>query len=70
MCFVIRDTIKSSSLLVFLIDLWLASKTFFNVKEDAKEKKFENEIVGLISNLNNMIKKYNNNKYIDKKTWK
>jgi hypothetical protein len=70
MCFVIRDTIKSSSLLIFLIDLWLASKTFFNVKEDAKEKKFENEIVGLISNLNNMIKKYNNNKYIDKKTWK
>jgi len=70
MCFVIRDTIKSSSLLVFLIDLWLASKIFFNVKEDAKEKKFENEIVGLISNLNNMIKKYNNNKYIDKKTWK
>ena len=70
MCFVIRDTIKSSSLLVFLIDLWLASKNFFNVKEDAKEKKFENEIVGLISNLNNMIKKYNNNKYIDKKTWK
>ena len=50
--------------------MWLASKTFFNVKEDAKEKKFETEIVGLISNLNNMIKKYNNNKYIDKKTWK
>jgi len=57
MHFVMRDTKILISFSFFLIDLWLASKTFFNVKEDAKEKKFETEIVGSISNLNNMIKK-------------
>jgi hypothetical protein len=37
----------------------------------AKKNEVKNikiKVIGLISNLNNMIKKYNNNKYIDKKT--
>jgi hypothetical protein len=31
-------------------------------KNNAKLKKFENQVIGSIGNLNNIIKKYNNNK--------
>jgi hypothetical protein len=34
------------------------------LKKNTKEKKFENEIVSSISNLNNIIKKYINKKII------